>query len=135
MLNCRKDIEGFLPNIFTEIFSRFSQNKTLKYTKSFIVFLSLFVGKHGPSAVISRIDAIQAVSFILFLFFSFLFSFIIVLLFIDSDENMFGMVLDSLYINNVAKVNGKIERRICCVAMVKLLTESPEMVTTYISFW
>lgn len=48
---------------------------------------------------------------------------------------MFGMVLDSLYISNVAKVNGKIERRICCVAMVKLLTEAPELVEAYVERW
>lgn len=104
------DFEVYLPEIFKEIFGRFSTNKTLKYTKGFIVFLSLFIAKHGPSTVISRIDAIQA--------------------------NMFAMVLNSLYIDNVAKVNGKIERKICSVAMVKLLTEAPEMINpTYAPFW
>jgi exportin-2 (importin alpha re-exporter) len=105
------DFEKFLPQIFQEIFGRLGQEKTktLKYVKSFLVFLSLFIGKHGPTAVISRVDAIQ--------------------------PNIFAMILDSLYIPNVGKVNGKIERKICCVAMIKLLTESPELLSTYAAFW
>jgi hypothetical protein len=45
------------------------------------------------------------------------------------------MILNSLYIPNIGKVNGKIERKICCVAMIKLLTESPELISTYAQFW
>eukprot|EP00026_Physarum_polycephalum_P001434 Phypoly_transcript_01435.p1 GENE.Phypoly_transcript_01435~~Phypoly_transcript_01435.p1 ORF type:complete len:984 (+),score=185.73 Phypoly_transcript_01435:58-3009(+) len=105
------DIDPYLPAIFQEIFGRLGneKTKTLKYVKSFLVFLSLFIGKHGPTAVISRVDAIQ--------------------------PNIFAMVLNSLYIPNIGKVNGKIERKICCVAMVKLLTESPELLSTYAQFW
>lgn len=102
------DFDQYLPDIFKEIFTRMSADKTLKYVKSFLVFLCLFVAKHGPSNVIGRIDSLQ--------------------------PNLFSMVVGTL-IGNVGKVNGKIERKICSVGMIKLLTESPEMLTTYVSFW
>jgi exportin-2 (importin alpha re-exporter) len=69
------DIDPYLPSIFSQIFERLGneKTKTLKYVKSFLVFLSLFIGKHGPSAVISRVDTIQPVSYRFFLFFFFFF--------------------------------------------------------------
>lgn len=103
------DFDKYLTEIFREIFSRMSTDKTLKYVKSFLVFLSLFLGKHSPSSVIKCIDTLQ--------------------------PNLFAMVLDSLYVPNVAKVNGKIERKICCVGMIRLLTECPETLTTYGQYW
>jgi len=75
----------------------------------FLVFMSLFIGKHGASTVIKCVDNLQA--------------------------NLFAMVLDSLYVPNVAKVNGRVERKICCIGMIKLLTECPETLSTYAAFW
>lgn len=102
-----------------------TSNKTLKYVKSFIVFLCLFIGKHGASTVVKRIDFMQAVSLASF-------SFKIVCI---NEKKLFAMVLDSLLIPNAAKVNGKIERKIVCIGLIKLVTESPEILNEYNTFW
>ena len=38
---------------------------------------------------------------------------------------MFGMVVEKLYIPEVQKVSGHIERKICAVGITKILTECP----------
>jgi exportin-2 (importin alpha re-exporter) len=96
--------------IFTLIFTRLQKCKSLKFIRSFLVFLSLFIAKHGANVVLDQIDAIQ--------------------------PKLFYMVLDSIWIPNVQKVSGMIERKLCCIAMTKLLTDCPKMLTeTYFPLW
>eukprot|EP01111_Echinosteliopsis_oligospora_P015011 TRINITY_DN5802_c0_g1_i1.p1 TRINITY_DN5802_c0_g1~~TRINITY_DN5802_c0_g1_i1.p1 ORF type:complete len:996 (-),score=247.01 TRINITY_DN5802_c0_g1_i1:79-3003(-) len=103
-------VEPYLPKIFTEIFGRLTRNKTVKYVKAFLVFSSLFISKYGPTAVITPVDTLQA--------------------------GLFRNILDSLYIPHVGKVNGTIERKMCAIAITKLLTESQELVGgTYSASW
>jgi exportin-2 (importin alpha re-exporter) len=104
-----EEFDNYLSTIFTLIFTRLTHNKTIKFIKSLLIFLSLFVAKHGPSIVIKKIDALQ--------------------------PRLFAMVLESLWIPNVGKVNGVIERKMCCMAMTKLLTECPETLTEYFALW
>src|SRR5262245_21547449 len=51
--------EWALPTIFRLIFQRIQGSKTGQLVKSFIVFLSVFMGKQGPDYVISHIDSVQ----------------------------------------------------------------------------
>lgn len=81
--------------------------------KSFLVFLSLFIGIHGPNEVLEQIDQVQKeyVHCMVYLNFS-----------------LFVMILDNIWIPNIQKVNGSIERKMAAVSMIKLLTECPRMV-------
>jgi len=46
------------------------------------------------------------------------------------------MVLESLWVPNIQKVSGNIERKMCAIAMIKLLTDCPAMLTdTYFPAW
>ncbi|KAL6077585.1 Exportin-2 [Balamuthia mandrillaris] len=100
----------FLPTIFQLVFSRLMSCKTMKFIRSFLVFLCLFIGKHGASFVVQQIDSV--------------------------DAQLFNKVLVSLWIPNVQKVSGVIERKMCAIAMTKLLTECPEMLSEpYFAHW
>lgn len=49
---------------------------------------------------------------------------------------MFGMVLEKLFLADLQKVAGGIERKIVACGVVKLLTECPEMYTeSYQKYW
>ena len=45
------------------------------------------------------------------------------------------MILEKLYVADIQKVSGSIERKICAVGMVKLLTQTPTMLTKYSHLW
>jgi exportin-2 (importin alpha re-exporter) len=45
--------------LFQIIFMRIHKAKNEKFTRSFVVFLSLFMGKHGAAFVVDIVDAIQ----------------------------------------------------------------------------
>ncbi|XP_038057672.1 exportin-2-like [Patiria miniata] len=87
--------------IFLLLFQRLTHSKTTKFVKSLLVFFSLFAVKHGADSLVRMIEEIQA--------------------------KMFGMVLEKLYIPEVQKVSGHLERKICAVGITKILTECPAM--------
>lgn len=102
--------QPYLANLFTLIFTRLQNCKTMKFIRSFLVFLALFIGRHGASPVVHQIDSIQ--------------------------QQLFKMVLESLWLPNIQKVSGNIERKMCAIAMVKLLTDCPQMLTeAYFPSW
>ena len=45
------------------------------------------------------------------------------------------MILEKLYVADIQKVSGSIERKICAVGIVKLLTQTPTMLTKYSHLW
>jgi len=65
--------------------------------KSFIIFLSVFIGKHGPDTVIRHVDTVQ--------------------------QNIFTMVLP-LWLSYGPQINGKIERKSVVIAMTDMLCKS-----------
>jgi len=99
-----------MKTIFTLVFTRLQKDKTLKFIKSFLVFLALFIGKHGANLVLELIDQVQ--------------------------PNLFMNILGSLWIPNITKVNGPIERKMVAVSMTKLIAECPKMlVQPYVASW
>ncbi|XP_063967955.1 exportin-2-like [Lytechinus pictus] len=98
-------------SIFLLLFQRLTSSKTTKFVKSLIVFFSLYAVRFGASKLSEVIDGIQA--------------------------NMFSMVLGRLYIPDVQKTSGSMERKIVAVGMTKILTECPVMLTNpdYQKLW
>ncbi|KAJ8946441.1 hypothetical protein NQ318_014429, partial [Aromia moschata] len=100
----------FHKQIFFLLFQRLSSSKTTKYVINLIVFFCLYCVKYSPGDLISTIDGIQT--------------------------QMFGMVLEKLFIAELQKVAGGIERKIVACGITKLLCESSEMYTgTYQKYW
>ena len=103
-------LNQYLKNIFLLLFQRLQSSKTTKYIKGLLVFFSLFCGKHGGVALIDVVESIQ--------------------------PQMFKMVIERLYLQDVQKVSGSTERKICAVGITKLLTETPAMlVEPCVALW
>ncbi|XP_015789619.1 exportin-2 [Tetranychus urticae] len=77
------------------LFSRLTSSKTVKFIRSLLIFLSLFAYKYGAQNLVTLIESIQV--------------------------NMFIMVIERLYIPEVQKVSGTLERKICAVGMTEIL--------------
>lgn len=46
------------------------------------------------------------------------------------------MVVDRLFVPDLGKVSGNMERKICAVGVTKILTEAPSMLQgDYVSLW
>ncbi|XP_035788242.1 exportin-2-like [Anopheles albimanus] len=96
--------------IFSLLFQRLSSSKTTKFVRSFIVFLCLYAARVGPQALIQMIESIQA--------------------------QMFGMVLERVFVPDINKVSGELEQKIVTVGITKLLCECQEMVSDpYVNYW
>ena len=99
-----------LKDIFILLFQRLQSSKTTKYVKGLLVFFSLFAGKYGGPCLVETVDSIQ--------------------------PKIFQMVVERLYLNDVQKVTGQTERKICAIGITKILTETPAMLTDpYVSLW
>ncbi|XP_041060624.1 exportin-2 [Carcharodon carcharias] len=96
--------------IFILLFQRLQNSKTTKFVKSFLVFVNLYAVKYGAIALQEIFDSIQ--------------------------PKMFGMVLEKIFVPEVQKVSGQIEKKICAVGITKILTECPSMMDTdYTKLW
>jgi len=104
----KESLANYVRSIFSLLFQRLTSTKTTKFVKSFLVFVSLFAIHYGGTALQESVDAIQA--------------------------GIFGMVAKRLQ-EDVQKVSGTTERKICAVGMTKLLCETPAMMSTYASQW
>ncbi|CAL8069631.1 unnamed protein product [Orchesella dallaii] len=104
-------MQQFLKPIFLLLFQRITSSKTTKFVKCLLVYFSVFINRYGASAFVSLIDGI---------------------------ENKFmTKVLDRLFIAEVQKVSGTIERKICAVGITKLLCDVPEVMLNgeYTIYW
>jgi len=49
---------------------------------------------------------------------------------------MFGMVVEKLFMADLQKVSGNVDRKICAVGVTKILTEAPAMLQAdYVKLW
>ena len=103
-------VQNYIKAIFGILFTRLTRSKTTKFIKNFLVFIFLYTIRYNGSRLQEVIDSIQA--------------------------NMFGMVCDRLIVNEVQKVSGVTEKKICAVGITKLLCETPCMVAgQYANYW
>jgi exportin-2 (importin alpha re-exporter) len=90
-------VSNYLPRIFSVLFSRLDRKKTTKYVRCLILFLSLFVIRHGAATLIRVIEAMKS--------------------------GLFSQVF-SVWIADLHRVTGNIERKTCSVAFTNLLFDS-----------
>lgn len=48
---------------------------------------------------------------------------------------MFGMVVEKLFIQDLQKVSGTSEKKICAAGVTKILTDAPVMISEYGHLW
>lgn len=94
----------YIKQILFLLFQRLNSSKTTKLVKNMLVFLSLYSYKFGPVGLFQLIDGLQA--------------------------GMSNMVLEKLFIADLQKVSGNLERKICAVGVVKILAEYPPLMSS-----
>lgn len=90
-------LSQYMKQVFTILFNRLTQAKTVKYVKFLLTFFSLFAYKYGASAFYEMIESIQ--------------------------PKMFYMVIERCFITDARKVSGNQERKILAVGCIRILTE------------
>jgi len=89
-----------LQDIFRIIFTRVQGSKTTQLVRSLLVFFSYIICFHGPKVFTDTLRQLQT--------------------------NLVLMVFQNLWIPNIEQVKGRIDRKICTIAMAKVLTEWPD---------
>ncbi|XP_053200432.1 exportin-2-like [Panonychus citri] len=115
MENLSEDIlTPYWNRVLLLLFNRLTNSKTVKFVRSFLIFTSLFAYKYGVQNLTTLIEGIQT--------------------------NMFAMVIERLYIPEVQKVSGTLERKICAIGMTEILkspllleSSSPQLWITFLT--
>jgi exportin-2 (importin alpha re-exporter) len=88
---------------------RLTGSRTQKYVRCFLIFCSLFMAKHNPEYLVTKLDSINA--------------------------GLFGKVIENFWLPTVLQVVGKIERKMCAIGTIRLLCESPTYLAQYGQSW
>lgn len=89
---------AYMVPVYQLLLQRLQQARTPKFVRIFIIFLSVAVIVRGPEDLAITFGAIQ--------------------------PGLFQMVLDRVWLANMQKVTGELERKACVVAMTNLLCDS-----------
>ncbi|XWS76864.1 hypothetical protein CRYUN_Cryun01aG0214600 [Craigia yunnanensis] len=92
-------ISPYMSNIWNVLFMRLQNNRTLKFQKSLVIFMSLFLVKHGAKCLVDTMNAVQS--------------------------NIFLVILEQFCIPNLKLITGAIELKLTAVASTRLICESP----------
>jgi len=93
------DFDAKIKGILILIFQRLTGSKTAKFVRHTLEFFSLYAFIKGADSLAMSVNQLQ--------------------------DNIFGMVIEKLYIAEVKKVGGNIERRICVCGIIKILSQLP----------
>eukprot|EP01018_Ginkgo_biloba_P023988 Gb_25747 [translate_table: standard] len=103
-------ISPYLGHIWSALFIRLQNQRTVKFIKSLIIFMSLFLVKHGHAVLAESINAVQA--------------------------NIFPVILEQFWIPTLKSITGVLETKLCSVASTRLLCESPTLLAgTGVALW
>eukprot|EP00667_Euglena_gracilis_P001365 EG_transcript_1365 len=101
----REHLADMLKTILTLLFTRLMNSRTSKFVKCLIIFFSLFVVKLGADTLVQTVEAIQP------------------------GGGLWKQVFLNVWLREMQKVSGKNQRKLCSVALTKLLTESSTMLS------
>ncbi|WCJ22435.1 Exportin-2 [Euphorbia peplus] len=94
-------VAPYMVHIWNALFVRLQNKRTVKYIKSMLIFMSLFLVKHGPGNLIDTMNTVQA--------------------------GIFMNILESLWIPNLKLITGTVEVKLAAVAATRLICESPAL--------
>ncbi|KAF6136161.1 hypothetical protein GIB67_001570 [Kingdonia uniflora] len=92
-------ISPYVSHIWNALFTRLQSHRSVKFVKSLIVFMSLFLIKHGSQTLVDSVNAVQ--------------------------PNLFVSILEHCWIPNLMLIAGRVELKLTSVASTRLLCESP----------
>ncbi|XP_057771419.1 exportin-2-like [Salvia miltiorrhiza] len=90
-------VSAYISHIWLTLFQRLQSNKTTKIVTSLIVFMSLFLVKHGPEKLAGSMNAVQA--------------------------DVFIQILEKVWIRDVKSITGPMELKLTSVASTRILCE------------
>ena len=94
-------LQPFLTQVFQIVLQRLSTLKTHKFVRGFIVFMSIFVCKHGAAHLFSTLDTVQ--------------------------PNILIMLLEQVWLPGLASIQKNADRKTSAVALIKLVTDCPSL--------
>lgn len=94
-------ISTYVAHIWNALFTRLQNHRTVKFVKSLVIFMSLFLIKHGSATLVDSINAIQP------------------------NGNLFATILDNFWAPHLKLITGTIELKLASVASTRLICESP----------
>ncbi|XP_054780699.1 exportin-2 [Prosopis cineraria] len=92
-------IECYISHIWAALFRELQHRRTVKLIKSLLIFMSLFLIKHGPSYLVDTMNRVQ--------------------------PGIFTVILNQFWIPNLKLITGTIELKLTAVASTRLICESP----------
>jgi exportin-2 (importin alpha re-exporter) len=92
-------IAPYVSHIWATLFRRLQNNRTIKFVKSLVIFMSLFLIKHGPQRLVDTVNVVQT--------------------------NIFSAILEQFWIPNLKLITGLVEIKLTAVASTRLICESP----------
>lgn len=102
MLSYPPEVMGTYFNAVLQVLlDRLNRAKTPKYVRILILFFSVTVAVRGADDLVSRMNSIQ--------------------------PGLFMMVLDRVWLPHMQKITGTLERKVCIVALAKLLCDCAEL--------
>ncbi|XP_009336759.2 exportin-2 [Pyrus x bretschneideri] len=94
-------IAPYIGGIWSALFTVLQTRQTGKFIKSLLIFMSLFLVKHGSQNLADTMNAVQG--------------------------NIFQVILVQFWISNLKLITGVIETKLTAVASTRLLCESPAL--------
>ncbi|KMT06992.1 hypothetical protein BVRB_6g153240 [Beta vulgaris subsp. vulgaris] len=94
-------IAGYLQQILVSLLTRLQSNQTPKFVRCLLIFISLFIVKHGWNNLVSTMDKIQ--------------------------PGLFLTILEKFWIPNLKQITGATETKLTAVASTKLICEYPAL--------
>lgn len=94
-------IVPYVPHIWTALFTELQKRRTVRLIKSLLIFMSLFLVKHGSASLVDLMNAVQ--------------------------PNIFQGILVQFWIPNLKHITGATETKLTAVASTRLICESPSL--------
>lgn len=91
-------VSAYISHIWITLFKRLQNNKTTKIVKSLIIFMALFLVKHGPEKLVGSMNAVQ--------------------------PDVFIQILEKVWIPDLKSITGSMELKLTSVASTRILCES-----------
>lgn len=94
-------IAPYIPHIWTALFTELQRRRPVRLIKSLLIFMSLFLVKHGSANLVDTMNAVQ--------------------------PNIFQGILVQFWIPNLKHITGVIETKLAAVASTRLICESSSL--------
>ncbi|TKY64094.1 Exportin-2 protein [Spatholobus suberectus] len=92
-------IKPYISHVWAALFRELQKRRTVKLIKSLLIFMSLFLIKHGSAIVVDTMNSVQ--------------------------PDIFIVILNQFWIPNLKLITGAIELKLTAVASTRLICESP----------